>query len=203
MRQIALAAAIAMASAGMAEAVTSYRTTISIIEGATGASGMKGSVVFDWSSAVASGDVFAADLSDLSLSFVVENASNGPWSWSETIVAAGVVQPIAGVARDFSGFRFEFDLDVLLLTVFDNDLPPAQSGGGTGESFNVLALFPAALIFDRFVDGSYDDGIAAFFDEDPLWTQTTERLSAVVPVPAAGWLLLSAFGAAAGLRRLR
>lgn len=126
-----------------------FQTTLTL--GSPGGTPLVDTVVINWSTDLTSGTVSESDLTNWSY----ELLGGGSSVYSETVIAAGVVQPIGGVSRTLSDLLFDFDLDTLTLNEFDNDIDILQIGAATGLTYNTYLnlLFGPGISADQFSDG--------------------------------------------------
>jgi hypothetical protein len=112
-------------------------------------------LAIDWTTPKMSGEVLAADLSDLTFRLL----NGGSTLYTDVAIVGGAVQPIGGVARNLSDIEFLFDLNSLPNGLFfwDNDVNTVQDGAATGETYNVYGLEIVVLSFN-FIDG-YSGGV--------------------------------------------
>ena len=165
-----------------------------------------------WDTAETSGIVSKGELTELS--FVLELAGG---DYVDQAIVAGVVQPIAGVARTLDDLDFLFSLNAWLLDPtnsgalagFDNDALVRQMPDAAGVSFNIFVNTDAAFGLTAvyvvgFVDGAFvSEGggetgeplRCVSCDEGVPTAYSTVVLPTAVPVPAALPLLGAALGA--------
>ena len=157
----------------------------------------------------------------LSLRLRIVNVPDGFTSVSGFGLASTIAATYRDGVRDwYLGFGTQADGDPLIRLPNNNATPWAFEGGGSGYHLYELLYDPSLGSADLFIDGiervsNIIANTSVYSGRSVLWGATTspdtgegrfssvrfETAPAVVPVPAAMWLLGSALGSLAALRR--
>jgi hypothetical protein len=142
-------------------------------------------VVYNWETSATSGSITNNDVTNLTLNLF---GSGNSLLFTDAMIIGGVAQSIGGVSRSLNNIQWNFDLDTLNVTAFDNDIPVVQQLS-TGITYNVYG--GGFLTVNRFNDGSFTET-----DTYSSFSQSTVAQDVPEPVTILGTLLAGSLGVA-------
>jgi hypothetical protein len=104
--------------------------------------------VYNWETNATSGSITSADVTNLTLNLF---GSGNSLLFTDTMIIGGVAQSIGGTSRSLGDIVWNFDLNTLNVTAFDNDLPVVQLLS-TGITYNFFSDNPFVAA-DRYING--------------------------------------------------
>lgn len=147
------------------------------------------SAVSNWETNATSGNITSANVTNLTLQLF---GAGNSLLFTDAMIVNGVAQAIGGVSRNTDDILWDFDLDNLTLSSFDNDLPVNQVYSA-GTIYNVYGTLSGFFMATQRNNG-YLNARNNYFS----FSQTTTPQAQPVPEPVTilGTLLGGGLGVA-------